>query len=874
MRSSSVNKKKFWLSIFILSVYINEQFLVLVVAARSHPGTVGGGNAIHKGSNKHQDQQLKEEEQQQQQQTGGSGGGDSTRPPPGDVDTGNAVHEVSKGDVDNGNVVHEVSNKHQQQQQKGTRPQPGDVDTGNVVHEGSKGDVDGGNVVHEVSNKHQQPQLKEEEEQQQHQQAGGSGGGNSTRSQPGAAGDHNATDKGSNEHQQQQHKQKQKQKQKQHQQAGGGGNSFKESITNAGESVRKQLGGAGESVKKQLGGAGEAISKQLGDAGNSVKEAVPKKVRDAGSSFKESVTKQLGGAGESVKKQLGGAGESISKQLSGAGNSVKEAVPKQVRDAGNSFKESVTGAGKQVGDAGNSFKESVKGAGNSFKESIPKKVGDAGNSFKESVTGAGNSFKESVSRHLGGAGNRFKESAPKQLGGGKHDKGFGLEVLPNIGGKLATQTQIGGNSGGGGSSSSNDSSGGGSGGGSSGSGDSGKGSEEVTPKIKKGGSGTNDSSSGGGGGSSQFNVKKYGARADGRNDDTQAFTAAWKAACASTAPAEVFIPKGTYLVGPVKFTGPCKASPITVNMQGFLKASTDLSRYGSSSDWFEFGWVDGLNLIGGGTFDGQGAASWPFNKCPTNMNCKVLPTNVKFVSLTKTTVKSITSLNSKFFHMVLLDCTDFKASEIHISAPGNSPNTDGIHMERSTGVTIANANIGTGDDCVSIGQGNAHVTITGVTCGPGHGISVGSLGRYQNEGDVNGLLVKGCTLSGTMNGIRIKTWANSPDSSVASNMTFEDIVVNNVANPIIIDQTYCPYASCSSVSPSKVKLSDITFKNIRGTTSSPVAVTLECSKGVPCQNVKLEDVHLDPAGGGTVAKSSCLNVQAKYAGTQIPPPCA
>lgn len=75
-------------------------------------------------------------------------------------------------------------------------------------------------------------------------------------------------------------------------------------------------------------------------------------------------------------------------------------------------------------------------------------------------------------------------------------------------------------------------------------------------------------------------------------------------------------------------------------------------------------------------------------------------------------------------------------------------------------------------------------------------------------------------------------------------------------------------------SPSKVKLSDITFKNIRGTTSSPVAVTLECSKGVPCQNVKLEDVHLDPAGGGTVAKSSCLNVQAKYAGTQIPPPCA
>ncbi|KAI3848230.1 hypothetical protein MKX03_003508 [Papaver bracteatum] len=163
-----------------------------------------------------------------------------------------------------------------------------------------------------------------------------------------------------------------------------------------------------------------------------------------------------------------------------------------------------------------SFKESVTCASNSFKESIPKQVGDAGNSFKELVTGAGNSFKESVTKHIGGASSRFKESTPKQLGGSKHDKGLGLEVLPNIGGKLATKTQIGGSN-----SSSGDNNEGGSGGGGSGSGDSGKGSEEATRQIKKGGSETNSSSSGWGGVSSQFNVKKYGARADGRNDDTQ-----------------------------------------------------------------------------------------------------------------------------------------------------------------------------------------------------------------------------------------------------------------------------------------------------------------------------------------------------------------
>ncbi|PIA46609.1 hypothetical protein AQUCO_01500267v1 [Aquilegia coerulea] len=104
-------------------------------------------------------------------------------------------------------------------------------------------------------------------------------------------------------------------------------------------------------------------------------------------------------------------------------------------------------------------------------------------------------------------------------------------------------------------------------------------------------------------------------------------------------------------------------------------------------------------------------------------------------------------------------------------------------------------------------------------------------------------------------------------------MTFKDIVMNNVSNPIIIDQTYCPYSSCSSLVPSRVKLSDIFFQNIKGTSSSNVAVTLECSEGAPCQNVNLEDVHLDLSGGGNVAKSLCQNVQAKYSGTQIPPPC-
>lgn len=60
-------------------------------------------------------------------------------------------------------------------------------------------------------------------------------------------------------------------------------------------------------------------------------------------------------------------------------------------------------------------------------------------------------------------------------------------------------------------------------------------------------------------------------------------------------------------------------------LQGTLKAATDLKRFGN--DWIEFGWINHLTVAGNnGVIDGQGAASWPFNKCPIRKDCKVLPT--------------------------------------------------------------------------------------------------------------------------------------------------------------------------------------------------------------------------------------------------------
>lgn len=85
-------------------------------------------------------------------------------------------------------------------------------------------------------------------------------------------------------------------------------------------------------------------------------------------------------------------------------------------------------------------------------------------------------------------------------------------------------------------------------------------------------------------------------------------------------------------------------------------------------------------------------------------------------------IRNLRSLNSQMFHILLYACTNAKLQGVSVSAPRLSPNTDGIHLSSSTGVTILNSKISTGDDCISIGPGSSNVWIEKVVCGPGHGI--------------------------------------------------------------------------------------------------------------------------------------------------------
>ncbi|KAK3437588.1 exopolygalacturonase [Eucalyptus grandis] len=365
-----------------------------------------------------------------------------------------------------------------------------------------------------------------------------------------------------------------------------------------------------------------------------------------------------------------------------------------------------------------------------------------------------------------------------------------------------------------------------------------------------------------------FDVRKFGAVGDGKTENSKAFLDAWRQACQYKGAyrRRLYVPLGTYRLWPVVFEGPC-AGLIIVTIKGVLKGPDDPSTF-SLNHWITFQYIDGMRIHGGGTLDGQGHHAWPYNKCA----CSPLPISVRLNFVNNTIIKSISSVDSKNFHFNVFSCHNIEFRRVQIIAPDESPNTDGIHIGDSSRIKITDSQIKTGDDCVSIGPGSKDIEIVGVHCGPGHGFSVGSLGKYPNEADVTGLSVRQCTMTGSQNGVRIKTWA-SPLKSRAYNFSFHDITMRDVHSPIIIDQEYCPKGGCSAQAASNVQIEDILFSKIKGTSASQVAVDLICSPSVPCKNINLRDINLEYTGSKGPVKSICAHVRGNVRGVQKPSPC-
>ncbi|KAL8222750.1 hypothetical protein R6Q57_020149 [Mikania cordata] len=360
-----------------------------------------------------------------------------------------------------------------------------------------------------------------------------------------------------------------------------------------------------------------------------------------------------------------------------------------------------------------------------------------------------------------------------------------------------------------------------------------------------------------------YNVLSLGAKANGRLDSKNAFQKAWNSACASTNPAIIYVPIGRYLIASaITFGGQaCKSKSITINIDGTLVAPSSYNAIGNAQVWIKFYRVNHVT-ISGGTLDAQGAPLWACKA--SGKSCPQGATTLGIYHSQNIVISRLRSLNSQMFHIMIYACNNARLEGVSIVAPGLSPNTDGIHLISSTGVTILNSKIATGDDCISIGPGNSNLWIETVVCGPGHGISIGSLGWQLQEPGVQNVTVKSTTFMGTQNGVRIKTWARHSNGFV-NNVVFQHSSMVNVQNPIIIDANYCPNnQNCPNDLLSGVKISNVVYEDIHGTSAKQVAVKFDCRRGKPCNGIILKDVNLKYMG--RPAASSCSNVGGSASG--------
>lgn len=86
---------------------------------------------------------------------------------------------------------------------------------------------------------------------------------------------------------------------------------------------------------------------------------------------------------------------------------------------------------------------------------------------------------------------------------------------------------------------------------------------------------------------------------------------------------------------------------------------------------------------------------------------------IRFYGSINPTVTGITIQNSPQCHLKFDNCNGVLVHDVTVSSPGDSPNTDGIHLQNSRDVLIYKSNLACGN--ISIMDKLFHIYIDGTT---------------------------------------------------------------------------------------------------------------------------------------------------------------
>jgi polygalacturonase len=314
-----------------------------------------------------------------------------------------------------------------------------------------------------------------------------------------------------------------------------------------------------------------------------------------------------------------------------------------------------------------------------------------------------------------------------------------------------------------------------------------------------------------------LNVKRFGAKGDGKTNDTNALQATILA-CPDNGC--VYIPEGNYYTSPLFLR-----SNITIELAKGARLVGDIDRnhypvlpgltYTSDEkDEYNLGsWegnpldcfasiitginVENVNIIGEGVIDGNAQNSdwW------VDVRTKRIAWRPRGVFLNKCkniTLQGVTVTNTPSWNLHPYFSENLKFIDLKIVNPKNSPNTDGCDPESCKNVDIIGVNFSVGDDCIAVKSGKIYMgrkykkpselfNIRNCSMNFGHGAIV--LGS-EMSGGIKNFTVSQCLFNQTDRGLRIKTRRGRGKDAIIDGITFENIKMTKVLTPLVINMFY------------------------------------------------------------------------------------
>ncbi|ORZ01671.1 pectin lyase fold/virulence factor [Syncephalastrum racemosum] len=299
---------------------------------------------------------------------------------------------------------------------------------------------------------------------------------------------------------------------------------------------------------------------------------------------------------------------------------------------------------------------------------------------------------------------------------------------------------------------------------------------------------------------------------------------------------------------------------VTVSFQGTVNLPTYDTKFEDEKAFFYIA-GDNIQWTGSGTFNGNGQGWYDAVNRNAPPLFKPKATNSRFAGFSiKQAPRSHFSVNG--CNNVVFE--SIKINTVSSDAEKDAHNTDAFDVSSSQNIIIKSSTIVNGDDCIAVNGGVKNLTVTGLDCTGSHGFSVGSLGKNgaSETETVSDLKFISNACHNCQNGVRIKTWPGGKGS--VTGITYDDINLDNVDNPIIITTHYCDNQKmeyCNGNDASSLSISDVTINNVYGSASAksyPI-LSVNCSTETPCKDFSITNINVKPSSKTT--KNVCVNLE-------------